>query len=34
MHHYFVEFLKFLCGFSMLVGVSLAIIYLAQGTIV
>jgi len=32
MHEYFVEFLKFLCAFAALVGVSLAVIYLASGT--
>jgi|GEM_PF-2713498 len=34
MHEYLVEFLKFMCGFTMFIGVSLAIIYLASGTIV
>lgn len=34
MHEYFVEFLKFLCGFTMFIGVSLTIIYLASGSIV
>ena len=33
MHEYFVEFLKFLCGFAAFIGVSLTILYFATGNI-
>jgi len=32
--HYVVEFLKFACGFSLIISLSLGILYLATGSLV
>lgn len=34
MHEYFVEFLKFLMGFTLFISLSLAIVYIAGGSLV
>lgn len=33
MHEYFVEFLKFVTGFTLFISLSLAIVYIAGGSV-